>query len=253
MSIINIKKLLIMRFYFLLFVLSLSWFSCSVDESALDSGSSQAGSTASMIIYNDYMYVLDNDFLRVLSLENPKNPQLVKKINIGENNETIFGYENHLYIGSSLGMRVVDITIPNDPKLISDIPQFISHDPIVIKNDTAFQTRRFGTEDSPQGGTLIVHDVQNPSNPFVISSINLPFPMGLDFKDNTLYVCNGPLGISLIDITDALHPIVIKQINEFNIRDCIVVGNRLVGQSSTGLIIFDISDGINPQFITEVK
>jgi len=238
---------------FLLLFFALFLFSCEKSDS-LDSssGSSKSGSTASMIIYQGYMYVLDNDAIRVMTLADPKNPTIVTKLSIGPGNETLFAYKTHLFVGNNSGMKVVDITDPTHPILVVDIPQFQSHDPIVVRNDTAFQTRHWGEEDGSHGGTLLIYDVTEPSNPWQIGNLNLEFPLGLDYKDDILFVCNGRFGLDILSLKITDRPELINTITSVNVRDCIVLDNRLVCQSGSGLIIFDITAAEKPILLKKI-
>ena len=59
------------------------------DTSNAESNDGREGSTATFILKNNYMYVVDQDNLNVFSLINPENPVKVKTVNAGFDIETL--------------------------------------------------------------------------------------------------------------------------------------------------------------------
>src|SRR4051812_12024619 len=94
------KKILYV-FMPMLFIIALA--GCSKDNKGTASASAetgQGGSLARFTIANGYLYMVDQQELKAFSLSNPTDPVLTKTIQVGMDVETIFVFEDKLFIGS---------------------------------------------------------------------------------------------------------------------------------------------------------
>jgi hypothetical protein len=66
------------------------------------------GSTARFTIAGNALYIVDQSNLHVYDISTASNPSKVSDKNIGWSIETIFPYQNHLFIGSSSGVYIYD-------------------------------------------------------------------------------------------------------------------------------------------------
>lgn len=230
--------------------------SCNKDASfdSVSSGSGTAGSTATIITYNGFIYTVDDNHLRTLSLANPAKPVEVSSIFLGEGIETIFAYEDHLYLGTRSGILLYNISNGAAPVFTGNsFRLFDGHDPVVVSGNFAYSTTKWGEENSNPSGNLEVIDVSNKNNPFVVDQFNQEFPGGLALSGNILYVCNAKFGINVFDTHGNGQLEFLKNIDTEPIYDCIPNDNLLICQSKTGLILFNITDRSNPVFIQKVN
>ena len=231
--------------------------SCDKDSSDFNSnisGSGTAGSTATIITYNGFIYTVDGNHLRTLSLANPAKPVEVSSIFLGEGIETIFAYEDHLYLGTRSGILLYNISNGAAPVFTGDSFRLLDgHDPVVVNGNYAYSTTKWGEENNNPSGNLEVIDVSNKNNPFVVNQFNQEFPGGLALSDHILYVCNGKFGLNIFSTGPNGQLEFIKNVNTEAIYDCIPTDDLLICQSKTGLILFNISDRDNPVFIQKVN
>ncbi len=83
------------------------------------------GSLARFTINNGTLYAVDNRSLRTFSLADPAAPVSTDVVELGWDIETIFPYEDFLYIGSTTGMHIVDVSCSARPRP----PQYLyAHD-----------------------------------------------------------------------------------------------------------------------------
>lgn len=238
----------------LIFLLGISSLHCSKDADAVDSGAgSKSGSTASQLVYNGHMYVLDDGNLRVLSLADPAHPVEIASLSVDRGSETIYPYRENLILGASNGASIIDISNPAQPRVSGSLPQFFAHDPIVVKGDTAFQTRHWGTEDGAHQGNLHILNVANSSSPFEVTQLQLTFPLGLDYKGDFLYVCNGKFGLDVIDISQALLPKKIMTTQSVHMTDCIVRDDLLIVTGREGIAIYNLSNPASPVLVNIIR
>lgn len=223
-------------------------------ESAAQTGA--GGSTARFTISGNYLYVVDHSSLKTFSIANPENPVLKSKTEIGINIETIFPYQDKLFIGSSFSMYIFSLTSPERPVQIAkaDYEIRMACDPVVAKDGVAYATLRAS---GPCGGSqsaLVVYNTTDISKPVLAKTVNLQGPYGLGLKDNALYVCEGALGIRVFDIADKYNPVQVSTLeHDETYYDVIPYGNILIAQAASGIVLYDTgADPLQPVFISKI-
>ena len=213
-----------------------------------NNGPGKGGSLARFIIVGQYMYVVDNATLKTFSLANPQQPKLENSTQIGFNIETIYAFDNNLFIGSRDAMYIYNLQNPSQPTYKSTSSHIRACDPVVAQDNFAYVTVRSGNNGSPCGGNtnmLMVYDVSDISNPILLNEVALSNPHGLGIHNNILYVCDGKNGLRILDVTDKKN---IKFINTLTTaheyQDVIIDDNYLFCMLPNGFVIYDIS---NPQ------
>jgi hypothetical protein len=222
-----------------------------------DSSSGKSGSIARMTIVGNYLYLVNHNDLKVYNISDPATMTLQKTISIGFEVETIYPYNDKLFIGSTSAMYIYDISDPRNPARQGTVSHIRACDPVVTDGDYAYVTLR--NNNARCGGTqnvLNIYDVSGGKilNPVLLSTIGLPQPYGLGVHDTTLYVCCGEAGLAVVNVKDKRKPEVKKVITQGkNYSDVIIIDNVLFAYVTGGLALFDITDQQNPQFISEIK
>ena len=106
------------------------------------------GSTARFTILNDYLYTVDYNSLYAFNATNAADPQLVHSEtinNVGGVIETIYPFENNLFIGSSNGMFIYAVTNAAAPSYVGQFAHVRTCDPVIADGHNAFVTLRSGT------------------------------------------------------------------------------------------------------------
>jgi hypothetical protein len=179
----------------------------SVDPTAGSSssgGTGVAGSMARFSLISNHLYVVDNTTMTVLSLANPLAPSEVNEINLGWGIETIFPYEDKLFIGSNSGMFIYDNSNPANPTFLSAFAHARACDPVVVKDNYAYVTLRDGTTCQGFNNQLDLVDITDLLNPVLEKTYPMDNPHGLAIRNNTLFICEGDSGLKSFDITDPL-------------------------------------------------
>lgn len=213
----------------------------SPDPGGNDSG--QGGSMARFTIVGDYLYAVDSYNLNVFSLEDPAKPEFKKSVHIGLSIETIYEFDQMLFIGSEMALYIFDVAInPVNPKPLGTVSHFRSCDPVVAAGTTAYVTLNSGSSCWNGGrNALIVYDITNPRNPIerrVISEgqqhVGVPRGLGVDIDAKRLFVCDN--GINVYDISDPENPVWESDLSHINDRkvkymdayDVIVLTQRMM-------------------------
>lgn len=224
-------------------------------NSATSTSTGAGGSTARFTISGNYLYVVDHTSLKAFEISNPQKPVYKSKTEVGINIETIFPYEDKLFIGSSFSMYIFSLNNPDRPQQIAkaDYNIRMSCDPVVAKGEAAYATLR---SSSPCGGTqsaLVVYNIKNPASPVLVNTINLIAPYGLGIKDHALYVCEGDQGLMVFDVANQYAPSMVKTISGETFYDVIPYGNILIAQIAGGFALYDIgTDPLQPAFISKI-
>ncbi len=202
------------------------------------------GSMARFTLYQKYLYTVDNSDLRVFDLGEADKPQLANRINIGWGIETIFPYQDKLFIGSTSGMFIFDNKNPLQPSLASSFQHARSCDPVFVENDIAYVTLHGGT---PCGGftnQLDILDVKNIFNPVFLKSHPLHRPHGLSVVNKVAYICEDDQGLKIFDASDWKSLKLLSHVKGFQAYDVIVLSdeNLAIVTGKEGLHQFDVSN-----------
>ncbi len=226
--------------------------SCNSDQSASPSPSVNGlgGSMARFTISGDILYTVGTQNLKVFDISTPSNPTFKKELSIGGGIETIFPYDNNLFIGSQTGMHIFDISNPLNPVQISTYEHLTACDPVVVRGDRAFVTLRSGVDCRMSQNLLDVIDISNLRQPKLITSIDMSNPHGLAISNNSLFVCEGQQGIKVFDITNPDQPEMVSFQTGFHAYDVIALPLSLVITGNDGLFQYDYSDVQNLRLLS---
>ena len=217
---------------------------------------SAGGSMARFTFYTNYLYAIDRGSLITFNLAAANCPNQVNTQQVGWNIETVFPYKNSLFIGSTTGVSIFDLTNPALPRSIGRFNHGTSCDPVVVENDIAYSTLHSGTTCNGSLNQLDILDVKNLSAPVLLKSYNMTSPKGLSIWDNMLYLCDD--GLKIYDVTNKLtiDQNLKSHIKGFDTYDVIPyeVGNRrnLMVIGADGLYQFDVTDAANPKQLSKI-
>lgn len=204
-----------------------------------DGNTGQGGSLARFTIANDHLYVVDNKKLYTYSLANSATPVLTNNQQISTDIETIYAYQDKLFIGSQEAMYIYSISDASHPVREGQASHVRACDPVVAKDKYAYVTVRSGTSCGGTISALMVYDITYISNPSLKKTINLEGPYGLGIKDNRLYVCNGSNGLNVYDISIPTNPQLVKKIQGDTFYDVIPTNDVLICMVQGGTVLYN--------------
>lgn len=221
-------------------------------------GTGVGGSLARFTIRDCFLYAVDANNLNVFDITNPSNMFSTSVNNIGWNIETIFPYNDNLFIGSQNGMFIYDITNRADPIYVAEFLHVQSCDPVIVYNDIAYVTLRDGNDGGTQnfwcGGAnanqLDIIDVSEVDSPELLNTVLMNQPAGLGADNELLFICDGSEGLKVYDIPE--DPASLESrvfFPEIQMTDVIPFNEILYGIGTDGLYFFDYTD---PDNITEI-
>ncbi len=237
-----------------LLVVLMAFGSCSETKSdmAPNANNGVGGSLARFAIVDNYLYTVSNSTLKVFDISQAQQPRQMNSVKLGLNIETIFPYNNMLFIGSRTGMHIYDNANPTQPVLLSQYQHVQSCDPVVVQGNYAYVTLRDGTECRFGQNVLDVVNISNPRSPSRVQSIPMLNPHGLGIDGNVLFVCEGDHGLKVFDATDPVNLVEKQFIKGVRTYDVIPHKNVMLVVGKDGLMQYDYSDVNNPKLLSMI-
>jgi hypothetical protein len=214
----------------------------------------QGGSMARFALHSNYLYTVGTNNLHLFNISNPTEPKDFATVNIGWGIETIFPYQNKLFIGSNTGMYIFDNSNPAAPKQLSVFQHGRACDPVVVENDLAYVTIRTGTGCGGMQNQLDVVNIENPSNPQLLKTYQMQNPHGLSIDSPTLYLCEGEHGLKVFDVADklAIDQNQLAHFKEMDAFDVISLGKTLLVIGKDGFYQYDAANPKNIRLLSKI-
>jgi hypothetical protein len=213
------------------------------------------GSMARFGLYDNYLYVVDISKLYVFDISDLEDPVDLGEYNIGWNIETMFIYNQHLFMGTTTGMLVYSLEMKQNPSYVCRYTHITSCDPVVVQNDLAYVTLRGG---GLCGGNVNRLDVVEMKDSYTKMNLIATYPManphGLGIDGDVLFVCDGDAGLKVFDVSDplAIDDHQIARFPNINAKDVIPLNDYLFMIGSGGFYLYDYSDLQNIHLISTI-
>ena len=214
------------------------------------SGPGKAGSTARFAIYGDNLYTLESWELGVFSIG--ATTDFIRDEQLRWNAETLFPAQDLLFIGTTTGMIIYDLSNPSNPNFVSEYWHWTGCDPVVVDGNRAYVTLATGRTCNGNQNVLQVIDISILTAPTMIAEYPMIQPKGLGTDGELLFVCDGPDGLKAYDRTND-HTIQQNRLGHFpNITasDVIPWNGILIMTAEEGIYQYDYTDPTN---ITQVS
>ena len=211
------------------------------------------GSLAKFTIVGNYIYAVSSHYLYAVDISDPAKPVNVGQSTLNFDMETIYPYKNRLFIGSRTGLYIYSIDKPAQPTLIGEAKHGRSCDPVVANNSVSYSTLKGNSVCGPATSGLYVYNVKNLNQPELKKTIPINEPIGLGMADSALYVCCANEGLKVYSIKDAYSPIEKKTIPGYHFIDIIPYNDILICWVSDGIILYDISNRLQPVFVKRIS
>ena len=230
------------------------------------------GSSHSIALSEDRVYIADGDGgLQVVDISDPSSPNIVSTLDTGNEvigiairGNTIYlaetegfvdirGYDCESFcsgvgggglVGAgnggaqrSSGLRIVDVTDPTEPSIISTVVTPGEARDVVISGERAYVV------DLHAGMHVI--DIGDSADPEIIATVDIEgYAHGITVRDNTAYVACYMGGLSVVDITIPADPKLLSTTHIYgDILDIAVTEDiAYIAAGITGLQIFDVSN-----------
>ncbi len=214
-------------------------------SSSVNSSVVAGGSMARFTAFEDYLYTIDGAEVKVFDVKQAL-PVLKNEVTMQWGIETLFPMADNLFVGSTSGLLIYDISNPESPAYRSTFAHATACDPVAVSGNTAYVTLRNGNACEGFVNQLDVIDVSNLDNPDLIRSYPMDNPHGLSVVGETLYLCEGLFGFKTFDVSDPkkIGERLQDHVSGFNAFDVIVLppGNHVMVVGENGLYQYDATD-----------
>ena len=180
----------------------------AIPTSFAGNSSSQSGTVNRITKNGDYVYVISNNNMIMLNDNASDFSTSGKYSNIKTDMETIFPYNNNLFIGSRSSMTIYSLQNPSQPTELYDFDHATSCDPVLPYNNVAYITLRTADFSECPGNinALVVLDINNLSSPIEVDEIAMNSPYGMTVINNRLFVGEGTNGLKIFDVSNEKSP-----------------------------------------------
>jgi hypothetical protein len=201
----------------------------------------KSGSMARFGLYDQYLYIINSYMLYLFDVENANTPVKAGTESIGSA-ETLFVYDNHLFFGTTSGMMIYSLSVPNTPAYVQSFWHATGCDPVVVQDGYAYVTIRSGTAcRSTAVNRLDIIKCSSDYQQFdLVNSYNMTQPYGLGIENNILFVCDA--GLKVYDVTDKSQIQLLASFPNIQTYDVIPADGYLFMIGDDGFSLYDYSD-----------
>lgn len=205
------------------------------------------GSMARFGLMRDRLYTVSWSDLRVFNTSIPEKPSFIKEINLQNGTiETIFPYNNFLFLGSMTGMYVFDATDKDNPVQKSKFEHARVCDPVIAEGNLAYVTLRSGNECVGFTNQLEVVDITEVTKPSLVKTYPMTNPHGLAKDGNILMICEGRDGLRILDASNPRDIKNLSLLKGFESFDVIALNGVAVVSAKEGLYFINYQDPSKP-------
>ncbi|WP_343670331.1 hypothetical protein [Chitinophaga sp.] len=219
---------------------------------SVPSATGKAGSTARFGLMNNTLYTVDYFGIQVFSVQQASEPVKRNNFSVPANIETIFPYDHYIFIGSTTGMLIYDVSNPELPAAAGTFSHIQSCDPVVVEGKTAYVTLRSGTICGSNLNQLDVLNVANVASPQLLKTYPMSGPYGLGIDGTNLFVCEGTKGLHFMDATDPLNVTIKYTVKDIEAYDVIPNNHVLLVTAKDGLYQYDYTNLSEPALLSKI-
>lgn len=216
------------------------------------SSTGKAGSYARFGLVDNTLYTVATGGIQVFSVQNVQEPERKNNFQVNAEIETIFPANHYLFLGTTTGMLIYDISNPEVPAALGAFSHWRACDPVVVNGSTAYVTLRAGSNCGGITNELDVLNVEDLKNPTLLKIYRLTSPYGVGVDGNKLFVCEGPAGLNFMDATDPMNIITKKTITNINAYDVIPNNNILLVTARDGFYQYDYTNLSEPALLSKI-
>ncbi len=213
------------------------------------------GSMARFTINADHLYMLDGGNIHTADISDPDEPVTKSSNYIAWDIETIFPFEDKLFVGSRSGMHIFSLEDPANPVKVTTYEHVSSCDPVVVDGETAYVTLRSGTECEGFTNQLEVINVEDWLAPSLIKVYPMHNPHAMGIDQSLLFICDGEAGLKIYNAEDSqnIDQHLIKHYENIHAYDVIPFNNVLMLIGEDGIFQYDYSNPAEIRLLSHLQ
>lgn len=201
-----------------------------------------AGSMAGMVLMNDNLYAItEMNSVGIVDIRNAAVPKLDSNFFAGYVLQTIFPFEDKLFLGSAIGMFMYDVSDPKHPVSLGEFTHGRACDPVITDGSYAYVTLHAGDGCGGERNELDVIDVKDLQHTSLVKTYQLKKPTGLCKDGDVLFICDDDaVKVYNASIPGALQ--LLQSIKSNEPYDIIATNNNAMVINNDGLYQYNYSD-----------
>ena len=212
------------------------------------------GSMSRFAISNNFLYGVSTTELFAFDINQADDPQLTSRSHMGGwNIETIYPFQNKLFIGSSNGMFIYDLSNPARPSQQGQFSHVRSCDPVIADDAYAFVTLRSGTQCQGFTNQLEVLNISKLTQPSLLKIYPMTNPHGLSKDGDLLFICDGKDGLKVYDAANVNNLQLAKTIGSMETYDVIAQNGLAIVVASDGLYQYAYTDKDHINLLSKIS
>jgi len=219
------------------------------------SGVGMGGSMARFAITGNVLYAVGDNTINVFDISDRVKPKKFSGVGAWWGIETMFLADKYMFLGTTTGMVIFDISIPLNPTYISFYSHVRSCDPVIVDGDIAYVTLRSGTVCGGTASSLDVIDIDPITSPSLLQTYPMVNPYGLGKDGDLLFVCDGTEGLKIYNALDymTITQHLLYNYPSLKAYDVIPFGSVLMMIGDDGLYQYDYSDPSDIHQISHIE
>jgi hypothetical protein len=218
------------------------------------SGVGAGGSMARFGIKGNVLYTVNSNVLKVFDITDKTSPVKAGDFYPGWGVETMFLTSDKMFLGTTSGMVILDLSVPLSPQYKTFFSHARSCDPVIVDDTLAYITLRAGTSCGGSQTSLNVVNIKNISSPSLVATYTMKDPHGLGKSGDLLFLCDGSDGLKIFDASypKAISDHLLYSYPGINAYDVIPIGNLLILIGDNGLYQYDYSNIQNIKLLSSI-
>lgn len=212
------------------------------------------GSMARFALIKNYLYTVGESELSVFNISDGQKPLFSNKFQVDWHVETIFPFEDKLFVGANNGMYMYDASSsPEHPSAIGEFTHARSCDPVIADDKYAYVTLHSGTTCLGYNNELDIVRLNSITNAELVKTYDLTSPLGLSKDGSLLFICDGSAGLKVFNASNVLNLEMIKQFPGMETYDVIATGKIAIVVAKDGLYQYDYSNANNIHLVSKLN
>ncbi len=201
-----------------------------------------AGSMAGMVLIKDHLFAItEMHSLGIVDITNAATPKQDTSFFAGYDLQTIFPFEDKLFLGSAIGMFMYDVSDPQHPVSLGQFTHGRACDPVITDGHFAYVTLHAGDGCGGDANELNVIDINDLQHTQLVKTYPFTKPTGLGKDGDLLFICDS----TAVKVYNAAKPADLQLLQEIPSNspyDIIAANNRALVVCNNGLYQYDYSD-----------
>lgn len=194
----------------------------------------------------NYLYAVAGNFLYIILAQNPTAPSIVGSLEFQYSVRSLATRQNYAYLaGGDGGLRIVDISSPNNPVEVASVDTIGYTQGITISGNYVY---------AATGSNLDIFDVTNPSSPSWLSSFPVDdWTQNVTVSGSYAYISDYSYGLFVVDVSNPSSPSEVGYASTgFRTTKVVLDGDYAYVANGDSMRVLNVNNPANPVMVSAV-